>query len=133
MTSPREKTDAEWEKELSPEAYAILREKGTERPFTGAYWNTNDKGMYVCAGCGSELFSSDTKFDAGCGWPSFYAPINNENVETHTDTSHGMVRQEVVCRTCGGHLGHVFPDGPEPTGNRFCINSGALKFNKQAL
>ncbi len=131
MSAPVEKTDAEWQKELSPEAYTVLREKGTERPFTGKYWNTNDRGMYTCAGCGSELFSSDTKFDAGCGWPSFFAPIHNENVETHTDTTHGMVRQEVVCRRCGGHLGHVFPDGPEPTGSRFCINSAALNFHKK--
>jgi peptide-methionine (R)-S-oxide reductase len=132
MGAPVEKTNEEWLKELSPEAYAILREKGTERPFTGAYWNTTENGMYICAGCGSELFSSETKFDAGCGWPSFYAPVNNEHVQTRIDESHGMVRQEVVCRTCGGHLGHVFPDGPKPTGNRFCINSGALQFKKKA-
>jgi peptide-methionine (R)-S-oxide reductase len=121
-----EKTDAEWRQELTPEQYQVLRKQGTERPFTGKYWNVKDDGIYRCAGCGTELFSSDTKFESGSGWPSFYEPAVAENVEVHRDTSHGMIRTEVRCANCGGHLGHVFDDGPNPTGLRFCINSCSL-------
>ena len=121
------KSEEEWKKELSPEQYAVCRNKGTERPFTGEYYKTNDKGMYTCSCCGAELFDSDTKYDSGSGWPSFYKPVQDENVKEETDRSHGMTRTEVMCNVCGAHLGHVFPDGPKPTGLRYCINSVSLK------
>lgn len=125
------KSDEEWRRSLTPEQYRILREKGTERPFTGQYAETKTPGVYLCAACGQELFSSETKFDAGCGWPSFYDPLQKQNVEEHEDRSHGMVRTEVTCARCGGHLGHVFPDGPRPTGLRYCINSASLRLDKK--
>ena len=122
------KTADEWRRELTPEQFEVLRQKGTEAPFTGKYVYNKDSGMYRCAGCGADLFRSDTKFESGTGWPSFTEPAVAEHVETHADSSHGMVRTEVVCRRCGGHLGHVFPDGPNPTGLRYCINSCSLDF-----
>ena len=122
------KTDKEWRKELTPEQYRVMREKGTERPFSGEYETLYEDGIYKCGACGNPLFESETKFDAGCGWPSFYAPIEGKRVEEHRDVSLGMMRTEVVCSRCGAHLGHVFEDGPEPTGLRYCMNSISLKF-----
>ena len=126
-----QKTDEEWKKELSAEQYRVLREKGTERPFSGEYDAVFAPGSYRCAACGNELFISDTKFDAGCGWPSFYQPADSSAVEEQADLSLGMPRTEVMCSRCGGHLGHVFPDGPQPTGLRYCINSASLKLQKK--
>jgi peptide-methionine (R)-S-oxide reductase len=126
-----QKTEQEWRAELTPKQYRILREKGTERPFSGEYDHVFEPGTYVCAGCGAELFGSDTKYDSGCGWPAFYAPAGEEAVKEETDASHGMIRTEVMCTNCGGHLGHVFPDGPAPTAQRYCINSAALKLEEE--
>jgi peptide-methionine (R)-S-oxide reductase len=126
-----EKTEAEWKKELTPMQYAVLREKATERAFTGELEHVKDKGTYTCAGCGAELFESDAKFDSGCGWPSFTKPSEESRVDEERDITHGMMRTEVLCAKCGGHLGHVFDDGPAPTGLRYCINSASLKFDKK--
>lgn len=124
----KEKQEADWKEQLTPEEYYILREKGTERAFTGKYWDHKDKGVYKCKGCGEPLFLSDTKFDSGCGWPSFFQPAENEKITESMDKSHGMYRTEVTCSNCGGHLGHVFTDGPQPTGLRYCINSASIDF-----
>ena len=121
------KTDAEWREQLTPEQYQVLRQKGTERAFSGLYWDTKTPGVYRCAGCGEELFESNAKFDSGCGWPSFTRPVEEANVAEHLDRTHGMTRTEVTCRKCGGHLGHVFPDGPQPAGLRYCINSASIQ------
>ncbi|HYA00975.1 MAG TPA: peptide-methionine (R)-S-oxide reductase MsrB [Candidatus Binatia bacterium] len=124
-------TDAEWRARLTPEQYSILRQSATEPAFTGKYWRSHETGAYHCAGCGAELFRSGTKFDSGTGWPSFSEPANREAVELRADRRLGMVRTEVICRGCGGHLGHLFDDGPEPTGQRYCINSAALELKPQ--
>jgi peptide-methionine (R)-S-oxide reductase len=126
-----EKTNEQWRQELTPEQYRILREKGTERAFSGKYDHVFDAGTYHCAGCGSELFRSEAKYDSGCGWPAFYAPALEDAVDEDTDTTYGMARTEVLCSACGGHLGHVFPDGPDPTGLRYCINSAALRLEEE--
>lgn len=131
MNPPIEKSEEEWKKELTPEQYQVLRGKGTERPFTGEYVNNHEQGMFACAACGNELFSSDAKFDSGTGWPSFDNPVNRENVKLREDTDHGMRRTEVLCKNCGSHLGHVFNDGPTETGERYCINSVCLRLKKK--
>lgn len=132
MSKTTKLTDQEWRAKLTPEQYEILRQKGTERPFTGTYWDEHAEGVYKCAGCGSELFRSESKFESGTGWPSFVEPASLESVVTETDTSHGMRRTEVMCAVCGGHLGHVFDDGPAPTGMRYCINSCALDLERMS-
>lgn len=131
MAEKIRKTDEEWRRELTPEEYHVLREKGTEPAFTGRYLESKEPGVYHCAACGNELFSSETKYDSGSGWPSFYAPLADEKVEEDIDLSHGMRRMEVRCARCGSHLGHIFPDGPEPTGKRYCVNSAALDLERE--
>ncbi|HRH92663.1 MAG TPA: peptide-methionine (R)-S-oxide reductase MsrB [Agitococcus sp.] len=125
-----QKTDAQWQNELSPEEFYICRQKGTERAFTGQYWNCHEKGVYLCRCCETALFSSETKYDSGSGWPSFYQAVNDQVINEHRDLTHGMIRTEITCQQCGAHLGHVFPDGPKPTGLRYCVNSASLKLKQ---
>lgn len=133
MSDKKEKTETEWQSCLTPEQFRIMRQQGTERAFTGKYYDCKTPGTYVCAGCGEPLFESDAKFDSGTGWPSYWQPVNEQAVATHEDRSHGMHRIEVHCRNCGSHLGHVFPDGPPPTGLRYCINSASLDLKTQKI
>jgi peptide-methionine (R)-S-oxide reductase len=129
MSEVTQLTDAQWQERLTPEQYAVLRGKGTERAFTGAYWDNKAEGLYRCAGCNSALFTSETKYESGSGWPSFWEPLTPDAVRFERDTAHGMIRTEVLCGTCGGHLGHLFDDGPQPTGERYCMNSAAMAFD----